>query len=276
MTARNFSEDGAAGAMTGNTPGAGGVPPTAGAINTDLGGVGDSALGAGGWGGGGLSGGSSDSSGSAASGGGWGGGWGGGGMSAPMASSKRATSAPSGFGADDWRSQINQQPGWANQPWAGLAQDTGGFNTVTTSFAEGGAIDEGDPNATDPQGSAMGNSLQQSINQALATVGKTLSYGRQLHGIGGGQQQAMNTDGFRQSDNVEDRTGNDPSDKGRIANNVSNNSADLIDKAKGLFAADPTKNKMSQDAGINDLGGDGGTAQPGAQQAIPTDEEEAQ
>lgn len=56
------------------------------------------------------------------------------------------------------------------------------------NYDEGGAIDdtEGDPNATDPQGSAMGNSIQQSINAALQAVNDTLSYGRQLHGLGGG------------------------------------------------------------------------------------------
>lgn len=151
------------------------------------------------------------------------------------------------------------------------------------SFAQGGAIDEsvgGDPNATDPQGSQMGNKLQLQINAALSTVDNIMSYGRKLHGIGG-QQQAMNTEGFTKSNNIEDRRESDPTvanPKGmdRISQNVSNNTANLVDKAKNMFAADPTKNKMSQDAGINDLGGDGGTAQAGAQQAIPTDEEEAQ
>lgn len=291
MTARNFSEDGAAGAMTGSTAAGGGLTPAvsngfgdSGAINTNIGSVGDAAVAAGGWGGGGLSGGASDSGSnsapSASSPPGGGGGWGG-------FSSRRATSSPAGYGADDWRSQINQQPGWENRPWAGLGQNTGGFNRVASSFAEGGAIDEGDPNATDPQGSAMGNSLQNSINQALASVGNTLSYGRKLHGIGGGgQQQAMNTDDFRQSDNVEDRRDGSEDAAGTLgraaggevgaqfARNVSNNSSKIVDKVKGMFAADPTKNKMSQDAGINDIGGEGSAAAPGAQQAIPTDDEE--
>lgn len=70
----------------------------------------------------------------------------------------------------------------------------GEMNPTGLSFAEGGAIpdgDEDDPNATDPQGSALGASMQRSINDAMNTVKDALSYGRQLHGLGsGGGQQA--------------------------------------------------------------------------------------
>lgn len=199
MTARNFSEDGAVGAMTGGSPADGSqvggvtsgtllpsssVTGTTGGgssaseltspLNDSVGGVG------GGWGGGGLAGGTdsgstgtqSASSSSA------------GGLAAP-------TSGKSTSYSGDWRDQINQNKNWAT-PWAGMTQDTGGFQTggVSWGFADGGAIDENaDPNATDPQGSAMGASLQNSINQALTTVTGVLSYGRKLHGLGGGEQQ---------------------------------------------------------------------------------------
>lgn len=87
--------------------------------------------------------------------------------------------------------------------------DSSGFSTASfgrpagpsvagLAFEEGGAVptdedDDSDPNATDPQGSALGASLQRSINDAMKTVQDALSYGRQQHGLGGsgaGQQQA--------------------------------------------------------------------------------------
>lgn len=84
--------------------------------------------------------------------------------------------------------------------FGGGTSDSGGASPITSpvglSFADGGAIpdadgdDDGDSNATDPQGSALGASLQRSINDAMSTVKNTLSYGRQLHGLGGGQQEA--------------------------------------------------------------------------------------
>lgn len=73
--------------------------------------------------------------------------------------------------------------------WSG-----GGFATGL-AFEDGGAIPDGDedsdPNATDPQGSALGASVQRSIDSAMKTVQDALSYGRNLHGLGsGGDQQA--------------------------------------------------------------------------------------
>lgn len=266
--ARNFSEDGAVGAMTGNAPAAGtqtgGVSTTltpdnfnltgtpAGASSTMPTAMPDSS---GGYGGGGLA---SDQGNPGVIGGiptsdmYGGGGWGGGGF-APMGGGAASGAQPSG--------SSYPAPAW--------------------NFSQGGAIDDsegGDPNATDPQGSMMGNQLQQSINQALMTVNNTLSYGRKLHGIGG-QQQAMNTDGFRQSDNIDDRrdTPGDPAQAGDGSARPTykrNPTEQLVDRARSAYAG--ATNKMSQDAGINDIGGDGSTATPGAQQAIPTDEEEAQ
>lgn len=264
--ARNFSEDGAVGAMNGtsltpqimNNFNMTGTPANSGST-MPIGGIGDDEAGGfdAGFGGGGLANPSAQpSTGAIQTGDAFGGGgYGGGGF------------APRGYGGG----------GDMGSP------GSSSFPTPSWSFAQGGAIDEdmgGDPNATDPQGSAMGNSLQQSINQALTTVNNIMSYGRQLHGIGG-QKQAMNTEGFTQSDNIEDRRDSDPTNPNptgvaRISQNVSNNSAKIVDKVRGLMAPDPTKNKMSQDAGINDIGGDGGTADAGATQAIPTDEEEAQ
>ena len=80
----------------------------------------------------------------------------------------------------------------------------GGFNRSAAglAFAEGGAIPDADDdagsepdndqddNAADPQGSATGASMQRSIDAAMKTVQNALSYGRQLHGLGGGQQEA--------------------------------------------------------------------------------------
>lgn len=90
---------------------------------------------------------------------GFGGGWGGGGLAPPSAASDSSTTS-------------------LRSP-AGL------------SFSAGGAIDTGDgddPNATDPQGSAGGNAMQAQINAALGSVKDVLSYGRNLHGLGGGGQ----------------------------------------------------------------------------------------
>lgn len=277
--ARNFSEDGAVGAMTGGTPGTATGGFTSGSLTPSImnnfnmtGTPADTGstmpIGFGDGGGYGDGGGFGSDQGNPSVGAiptgdtfGGGGGYGGGGF-APMGYGGGSSEAGSTSG-----SAFPAAPSW--------------------SFSQGGAIDEGmggDPNATDPQGSAMGNRLQLQINAALSTVDNIMSYGRKLHGIGGeggGQQQAMNTEGFTQSDNIEDRRDSDqtvanPKGMDRISQNVSNNSANIVDKAKSMFAPDPTKNKMSQDAGINDIGGDGSTAQAGAQQAIPTDEEEAQ
>lgn len=269
--ARDFSEDGAIGAMTGNTPAAAsttgaptsltpsimnnfnmtGTPADAGSTMPI--GIGDSSIGGSG-------------------------GYGGGGMTNDSASQTNGVGGiPSGMAYPS--GGYGDSGGWGGGAPAGGSYGGG----ADWSFARGGAIDEdmgGDPNATDPQGSMMGNRLQQQINQALSTVDNIMSYGRQLHGIGGGgQQQAMNDTDFRHSDNIEDRTGNDTSPKDRISQNVSNNSANLVDKVTNMFAPDPTKNKMSQDAGINDIGSSGSSqapAQAGAQQAIDTGEEEAQ
>lgn len=90
----------------------------------------------------------------------------------------------------------------------------GGYPTINNvaglAFADGGAIPDGDedddPNATDPQGSAMGQSLQNSIDAAMNTVKEALSYGRQLHGLGsGGQQQAGNIPSVPFSESQRDR-----------------------------------------------------------------------
>lgn len=211
MAARNFSEDGAAGAMTGTmtsgTPGqqTGGVSttlrPSTGVNNFNMTGtpadsssagtigIGEAAIGQGGWGGGGFSGdgfsGGSDSGQGMSTTIGGSDAWGG---AAP--GGVRAEKGPSYWGGD-WRDQSRQAGQNTGSP-VGLS----GF-----SFAQGGAIDdgEGDPNATDPQGSMMGSSLQRSINQALSTVNNALSYGRKLHGIGGGgggsQGEAIQTAG---------------------------------------------------------------------------------
>lgn len=98
------------------------------------------------------------------------------------------------------RSATGHSPVSGDTGQIGLAQTSTGdhgffgeMNPAGLSFADGGAIPEGDeddPNATDPQGSALGQSLQNSINAAMQSVQQALSYGRNLHGLGGGQQEA--------------------------------------------------------------------------------------
>lgn len=69
-----------------------------------------------------------------------------------------------------------------------VSNDTTGFSSErgyggAFSFSAGGAIDE-------ETGEAGGdNGLQGSITKALGVVGAALSYGRKLHGIGGGQDE---------------------------------------------------------------------------------------
>ncbi len=59
------------------------------------------------------------------------------------------------------------------------------------SFAAGGAIDE-DTGGVNPMMDTMGARMQVDINAALGAVAGVLSYGRQLHGLGGGDKQAAN------------------------------------------------------------------------------------
>lgn len=100
-----------------------------------------------------------------------------------------------GTSNNPWGSQTQSWP----SPPIGGAQDTSGQtpwgsqfrqNTGFIGFAEGGAIDE-DPNGTDQMNSGMGNQLQQQINAALGVVDNVLSYGRKLHGLGGGDDGAI-------------------------------------------------------------------------------------
>src|SRR5258708_1966600 len=67
-----------------------------------------------------------------------------------------------------------------------------GANQMANSryFAEGGAIPDGADDGGDASGNPMESSIQKSINDALTTVDNALSYGRQLHGLGGAQKQA--------------------------------------------------------------------------------------
>lgn len=285
--ARDFSEDGALGAMTGapgtqtggftsgsitpstvNNFNMTGTPAGQGSTMPITTGLGDAAIGGGGWGGGGLDGGDDSWGGGAIADNG--GGWGGGGLSGAPGGT-RATRSPGSYSRDSY----NFGAGGGGQ----LPSAAGAWG-----FAAGGAIDE-DPNATDPQGSQMGASLQQSINQALSTVNNVLSYGRNLHGIGGGQKEAMNTDGFRQSDNIDDRTGTPGDEKDRGTPGAKptykrNPTEQLMDRVGSTVSS--FTNPLSKAAGINDIGSSQSASSSdtadaaGAQQAIPTDEEEAQ
>jgi hypothetical protein len=55
------------------------------------------------------------------------------------------------------------------------------------AYAAGGAIDTGEEDLG-PLGNTLGAQLQQSLSQAMQTVGSVLSYGRSLHGLGGEQE----------------------------------------------------------------------------------------
>lgn len=109
------------------------------------------------------------------------------GMTLPAAGGGSDMSVGHSGGGGPFVGAADQQTGQAGY-WGGNAQGVAGLG-----FEDGGAVpedDDTDPNATDPQGSAMGASLQSSINSAMKSVQDALSYGRQLHGLGGGQQQA--------------------------------------------------------------------------------------
>jgi len=84
--------------------------------------------------------------------------------------------------------------GWGG---GGMTNMAGGW-----AYAEGGAIDDSDPNATDPQGSGIGAMLQQKINHALGVVQDTLSYVREQHGIA---QQKSRDKGTPDWDRFKDR-----------------------------------------------------------------------
>lgn len=126
--------------------------------------------------------------------------------------------------------------------------------TAARFFSEGGAIDEGDPNATDPQGSGLGNSLQASINAALGVVDNVLSYGRKLHGLGGGDDDEGAIKGTQTAGRMPSVPGT-PSDSG----------VRPVQPAPG--ALPPTSNPFGKRA-------DASQDSPPEEGAIPTDEEE--
>lgn len=149
-------------------------------------------------------------------------------------------------------------PAVANGP-----ADQGFTGFTNNAFAAGGAIGEedmGDPNATDPQGSALGNSLQLSINKALSDVQSVLSYGRQLHGLGGdagGDQGAVKTAGRMPA----------------LPGNQSESGRPPVQPMPGPLP--PTSNPFGKRATMSDAGSDsqgGDNAAPGA---IDTEEEAA-
>lgn len=186
MTARNFSEDGAVGA---NTNGTGSFGSGGGSFGSDTGGgmappptpaAGIQA------GAGGLAGVSVDGSLSPS------------GLHPPAGNNWTADGRPDA--GNPFGSPV-QNPSGANWDASGITafgqQVPTSPSAVGLAFADGGAIpgadgdeDDTDPNATDPQGSALGQSMQTSINAAMQTVQAALSYGRNLHGLGGGDQQA--------------------------------------------------------------------------------------
>lgn len=190
MTARNFSEDGAVGANTNGAPGGGGSfgSDTGGGMTQPPSNAAGIQAGAGGLAGVAVDGSLSPS-----------------GLDAgnpfgnpvqnPSGSNWTADGRPDA--GNPFNSPV-QNPSGANWDASGISafgQQVPTAGAAGLAFADGGAIpdadgDEDDPNATDPQGSAMGQSMQRSINDAMNTVKDALSYGRNLHGLGGGQQEA--------------------------------------------------------------------------------------
>jgi hypothetical protein len=60
---------------------------------------------------------------------------------------------------------------------------------MVPSYAQGGAIDTEED--TNPLMDTMASRMQVDINAALGVVGDVLSYGRKLHGLGGGQDEGQ-------------------------------------------------------------------------------------
>lgn len=147
-------------------------------------------------------------------------------------------------------------------------------------FAGGGAIPD-DDNDYDGNGSPA----QELMQKALSTIDGVLAFGRRLHGLGGGDNEGIQTaqddeagsagspgqkrfqDGSM-SPNIEDRRGESP--PGAVGGAVSN----FVGKAYDLYdrAANPD-NPIDQSNPIaKDLGGDDLSQPPGG--AIDTDEDE--
>jgi hypothetical protein len=184
-------------------------------------------------------------------------------------------------------------------PWGRqFLQNTGG----RMSFSRGGAI------PTDADGDNDGDQFGKMMQDALGVVGQVLTYTRGKYGIkdNGGQKQAMNTEGFRQSDNVDDRTDNPgrPEDAGTPGVAKAGYSMNNADRLMGRYNEWSNRNNpMSKQLGIDDIqkknqdepvdyaaGPDMPKRPPPPEdnaqvnasraadqgQAIPTDEEEAQ
>ncbi len=181
-------------------------------------------------------------------------------------------------------SQPNQMD--PTRPWRGTAPGA--------SFADGG--DVGDDGALPRDNTGM----QQSINQAIATVDNALSYGRKLHGLpdtgglpatGGAVPDEQSGEfpqnwrgaghdysDFRPKQEIEDRR-NDP---------AYSEPTDFMSQAKDKFDttmgnlksgyddATFSPNQMSRDAGIGDIDVSGDNQQPTAEAAgaIPDQEED--
>jgi len=97
----------------------------------------------------------------------------------------------SGYNA--YESAMTGGPGGSRLPGK-YTTGPSGFNFTPTGFADGGLVtdDDGDGDATpggdDTQTPDHMDHFQQRINAAIATVDNALSYGRKLHGLGGGEQ----------------------------------------------------------------------------------------
>lgn len=173
-----------------------------------------------------------------------------------------------GIGAQDTTGGIGRQPiGGGYGPVASSpspVHGAGGLpsSPIGLSFSRGGAVDDTD-----------GDPAQDAVARALDTVDGVLAFGRKLHGLGGegsdgSQQMAMNTDGFNQSGNIEDRRDNDPTQGQPLPSNQQTNFDRVAGKVSDMQAS---RNPTSQALGINNLApiptpypGDGGGAPGGA------------
>lgn len=290
MAPRDFSTDGAFAAAPGaipgvtmNDPGPGSATPV---------GSGGSILQSGGMGGGG---GGTDllpSSAPPAANPGLASGYGGFGSPAP------APAAPGGIhsiGGSGFGPFATPSPGGNDTP-GGITSAPGG--RLGMMFAGGGSVPDGSDGSIASHG--VGPNFQQDIAKAMDTVDQALAYGRKLHGLPSGDQDtqtknlAMNDDGFRKSNSIEDRRDSDPTAGMAPGTNKRTNADRVGDKINDVKSG---YNPTSQALGINDVppmktpypgDGGGGAEGPGPQGAddetpgaattpgaIPDDEEAA-
>jgi hypothetical protein len=173
--------------------------------------------------------------------------------------------------SEGYNSQSQKKDPFTGQVMPWWMQDTGGFMRVGASFAEGGAVPDGDADDVGGKGAISDNDADDAggmsvIQKALSSVDAVLAYGRQRHGLGGDQQQAPMQDGsnykgghdyenMHQSPNVEDRT-NDPPTSGveQAGMNFYGKANGLYEQAKGALGMNEEPDSpMAKSMGADDI-----------------------